>query len=143
TRPEDDPPGRGRVGDVPTVAEPPDRDRLGTWVSGHLGVDARVAELDTPAQTGFDSDIHLLRLAGTDLPDAWRGGLVLRVKGSPDLDDDARAEAALHAWLADRGFPVPRILAVVEPGPVLDRPIQIVERAAGAPMLDVLVGRPW
>lgn len=128
---------------MPDAAATIDRDRLATWASGRLGVDVAVGHLETPPQAGFDSDIHLLRLAGDALPAHWRDDLVLRVKSSAGLLDDARTEAVVHEWLADRGLPVPRILAVVEPGEVLDRPIQVIVRAPGVTMLDAVTRRPW
>ncbi len=128
---------------VAVPPEPLDRDRVATWASAHLGVEVIVEALDAPPQTGFDSDIHLLALRGRGLPPEWTRGLVLRVKGSARHLDEARTEAELHDWLADRGYPVPRILAVVEPGVLTDRPVQVIERAAGTTMLDALRRRPW
>lgn len=124
-------------------AEPLDRDRVLAWASAHLGTEVAVHALETPPQTGFDSDIHLLSLGGKGLPADWTGGLVLRVKGSAAHVEGARTEAELHGWLADRGYPAPRILAVVEPGVLTDRPVQVIVRAAGTTMLDALRRRPW
>lgn len=121
-------------------------DRLIGWVGGRTGVDPSdidVVDLRVPPQTGFDSDIWFVRLAGADLPPEWTVGLVLRAKSHASVHEAALAEATLHDWLRNEGYPVPAILAVVEPGILAAGPVQIVHEVDGPTMLDAATRRPW
>lgn len=92
---------------------------------------------------GFDSEIHLVRLAGGALPAPWRQPLVLRVKADADRFEEAQQEAEVQGWLADAGFPAPRVLAVHAPGELAPGAVQVMERAPGTMLLDALKARPW
>ncbi len=92
---------------------------------------------------GFDSYIHLLQLGGAGLPGPWRQPLVVRILPTADRADSARREADVQGWCADRAFPAPRVLAVLNPGDLLDLPVQVMERIAGVTMLDAIKRRPW
>lgn len=116
-----------------------DTEAVATWLSDHLGRPIDRVVVHGSNSSGFDSDIHFARLEGED----QAREVVLRVKGEARLVDDARREAAVHSWLSVRGYPVPRILAVVEPGVASIGPIQVMERASGASMLDAATRRPW
>lgn len=92
---------------------------------------------------GFDSAIHFVRLAGEQLDAAWSEPLVLRVKPSAERGDVAAFEAAAQDWLADRSFPAPRVLAVLEPGTISPGPVQVMQRAPGVIVLDAVLSKPW
>ena len=113
--------------------------RLGERFGGGVAL----AEPATSKGEGFDSDVYLVRFSGAALPDEWRRPLVLRVKSDAERLEEAQLEAATQAWLADRGYPAPRVLEVFAPGALVDRPAQVMERAPGALMLDRVVSKPW
>jgi aminoglycoside phosphotransferase (APT) family kinase protein len=52
-------------------------------------------------------------------------------------------EASIQGWLADRGYPAPRVLEVFAPGELLDLPTQVMERAPGSILLDAARSSPW
>jgi aminoglycoside phosphotransferase (APT) family kinase protein len=113
------------------------------WLDARYGRGVALAEPATSKGEGFDSDVYLVRFSGDALPEEWRRPLVLRIKSDGDRLDEARHEAATQAWLANRGYPAPRVLEVFAPGALLDRPAQVMERAPGALMLDSVVSKPW
>jgi aminoglycoside phosphotransferase (APT) family kinase protein len=84
-----------------------------------------------------------VRLAGSALPPEWRAPLVLRVKSDADRYGEAQREAAIQDWIADLGYPAPRVLAVLAPGELSTQPAQVMERAPGTVMLQALLRRPW
>lgn len=117
--------------------------RLAAWLTERYGAPVSV---DGPVENrgeGFDSLIYLVRYRSEALPAAWRQPLVLRVKSGVDRLDEARREAAIHDWVVARGYPAPTILAVLEPGVVHDRPVQVIERAGGVLALDQVRRAPW
>src|SRR5690606_37991901 len=107
------------------------------------GAEVALAEAPASNTDGFDSEIHLVRLAGGGLPEAWRQPLVLRVKADADRLEEAQQEADVQGWLAEAGFPVPRVLAVHPPGELAPGAVQVMERAPGTMLLDALKARPW
>ena len=109
-------------------------DRFGT---------ATVAEAPSSIGAGFDSYIHVVRLAGPGLPDEWRAPLVVRLLPSVDRTTQAREEAAAQAWSRSLGYPAPRVLEVLGPDEGFGLPAQVMERAPGVTMLDALSRRPW
>src|SRR5688572_6015273 len=112
------------------------------WVRRTIASDAALAgEVESVA--GADSSVFFVRLTGEALPDPWRRPLVLRAKPTPDRFAEAEREAAIQDWAADRGFPTPRVLTVLPPGPDGGVPVQVMERAPGAPLVDALRQRPW
>lgn len=117
-------------------------DALVAWTGQRFGGAVRLVEPPTTNDHGFDSDIHFVHLAGDVLPDEWRRPLVLRVKPDAGRISVARYEAEVHGWLADRGFPAPPVLVVLEPGVVAEGPAQVMTRAPGEMLLDVLRRRP-
>jgi aminoglycoside phosphotransferase (APT) family kinase protein len=121
--------------------EPPDA--LAQWLAERFGDPVHPAEPSASVGDGFDSAIWLVRYAGASLPGAWRMPLVLRVKADAERAGEAQREADVQAWAADRGYPAPRVLAVMDPGELLDLPAQVMERAPGPMLLDHLRRRPW
>ena len=86
--------------------------------------DGEVEVVGSPSSVGagFDSYIHLLQLGGAGLPGPWRQPLVVRVLPTADRADSARREADVQGWCADRAFPAPRVLEILDPGDLLDLP---------------------
>jgi aminoglycoside phosphotransferase (APT) family kinase protein len=128
------------VGATPTTTPP---DALAGWLADRFGGQVQLAEPATSVGDGFDSAIWLVRYSGARLPGAWRLPLVLRVKADAARAGEAQREADVQAWAADRGYPAPRVLAVMAPGELLDLPAQVMERAPGPMLLDHLRRRPW
>lgn len=118
-------------------------ERLAEWLAATHGGTVTSRTTPTSRGEGFDSDIHFVHLDGASLPMSWRRPLVLRVKADLDRYDEARREADIQDWVADQGFPAPRVLRVFAPGELLDQPVQVMERAEGTMMLDALRRRPW
>ena len=92
---------------------------------------------------GFDSAIYFVRFAGAGLPEPWTAPLVVRVKSRADQTAIAHREARTHDWLYDRGYPVPRVLDVFEPGALGPLPAQVIERAPGVVAIDAVKRAPW
>lgn len=118
-------------------------DRLVAWARQRFGGPVHLVEPPTTNEDGFDSDIHFVHLAGDALPAEWREPLVLRVKPRREGAAIARYEADVQDWLGRRGFPAPRVLAVLDPGVLDGRPAQVMTRAPGTMALDELRGAPW
>jgi aminoglycoside phosphotransferase (APT) family kinase protein len=55
----------------------------------------------------------------------------------------ARREASTQEFCARAGYPAPRVLDVLHPDDAGGVPVQVMERVAGATMLDLLTGKPW
>jgi aminoglycoside phosphotransferase (APT) family kinase protein len=104
-----------------------------------------VMVVGTPAPIGggLDSYIHAVELAGGGLPPWWERPLVVRLLPSVDRLEQAHREAAVQSWADEHGYPVPSVLAVIEPGDRLPLPTQVMERAPGGPMIEALTSRPW
>jgi aminoglycoside phosphotransferase (APT) family kinase protein len=113
------------------------------WLADRFGGPVTLADEPRQSGEGFDSTIVMARFAGPTLPGPWAAPLVLRVKSDASRHDEAIQEAAVHRWLGATGYPVPGVLAVLAPGEVLDRPVQVLERAPGALMIDRLRAAPW
>jgi aminoglycoside phosphotransferase (APT) family kinase protein len=113
------------------------------WLSERYGGAVQLVEPATSKGEGFDSMVYLVRVAGDRLPDEWRRPLVLRVKAEVDRGPEAEREAAIQGWLADRGYPAPRVLQVFGAGELLDLPAQVMERAPGELALEAIRSAPW
>lgn len=107
------------------------------------GADVALAEPPARVGTGFDSHIHLVRLVGSGLPDAWQRRLVVRLLPSRDREAQAHEEAAAQGWCEAVGYPAPRVLEVVGVDDGFGLPTQVMERAPGTTMLDALTAKPW
>jgi aminoglycoside phosphotransferase (APT) family kinase protein len=127
--------------DDPAADEPPVA--LSRWLERRFGGPVQLAEPPSAVGDGFDSATWVVRYSGATLPEPWRAPLVLRIKASADRAAEAEREAAIQAWVADRGYPAPRVLAVLAPGEVVDLPAQVMERAPGSMLLDHVRSRPW
>lgn len=92
---------------------------------------------------GLDSFIHAIALGGEGLPPEWAAPLIVRLLPSRDRIPQAIREAAVQDWASTQGFNAPKVLAVLRPEDGLDLPAQVMERAPGTTMLDVLTRRPW
>ena len=117
--------------------------RLVAVLAERYGSDVTCVERLAPATAAMDSTIIFVTLAGDGLPDAWRRPLVLRVKPDTQRYEEGRREAAVHAWLAAVGYPVPQVFEVFAPGELGSLPVQAVDRAPGRSMLDAVARRPW
>lgn len=113
------------------------------WASHRFGGVVSLVEEPSAVGAGFDSYIHLVQLAGADLPVEWRLPLVVRILPRADRLDHARGEAATQGWAADAGYPAPRVLAVLAPEELVGLPVQVMERVPGVTLLDALKRRPW
>ena len=116
---------------------------LGTWLEHRF--DGPVEVVGTPGTNtgGFDSAIYFVQYSGATLPGDWQQPLVVRVKPRHDAIGAARVEAACHEWLADCGYPVPRMLEVLDPDVVAPRPTQVMVRAPGRMLFDAVKHEPW
>lgn len=113
------------------------------WATDRFGGPVEQVVASRSVGAGFDSYIHLIHLRGPALPGEWQAPLVLRILPSVEREPQASAEAAAQGWAADRGYPVPRVLAVLAPDELLGLPAQLMERAPGVTMLDALKAAPW
>jgi aminoglycoside phosphotransferase (APT) family kinase protein len=118
-------------------------ERLAEWAAARWGGDVVVLAPATPVAGGFDAEIVRIQLGGAALAPEWRRPLVLRALPSAERSDDACDEAAVLAWCAERGYPVPEVLAVIEPGTIHPGPVQVMLRVPGVTMADIARRRPW
>lgn len=116
---------------------------LRAWAATRFGGDVAVVGVPSAIGAGFDSYIHLVDLAGDNLPASWRVPLVVRLLPSVDRLDQAHREAAVQGWAAAQGFAAPAVLEVLAPDELFGLPAQVMERAPGTTMLDALSARPW
>jgi aminoglycoside phosphotransferase (APT) family kinase protein len=106
------------------------------------GPDVAWASPPETVQSGMDSSVAFISLRGP-LPPEWRRPLVLRVHGSMDRADTSRRECAVQRWCAARGYPTPAILLEADATNGFSRPVQVMERAPGRPLLEVITSGPW
>jgi aminoglycoside phosphotransferase (APT) family kinase protein len=118
-------------------------DGLIRWLEQEHGGSVALVEPVVSKGEGFDSTVLFVRLAGAALPDPWREPLVLRVKADADRTPEAEREAEVQGWMADRGYPAPRVLRVFAAGELVDVPVQVMERAPGVLLIDRVKARPW
>ena len=116
---------------------------LGAWLERRFGGPVEVVGTPSTNTGGFDSAIHFVQYSGATLPADWRQPLVVRVKPRLDALGVACREASLQEWLADMGYPVPRVLVVLEPGVVTPLPTQVMVRAPGRVLFDAVKHEPW
>jgi aminoglycoside phosphotransferase (APT) family kinase protein len=132
---------------VPEVTDAADPNAVGEafrrWAADRFGGAVVLAEPATSTGEGFDTRIVFAQLSGEVLPANWRAPLVLRIQPSVDRIGLARREADVQNWCAAGGYPAPRVLAVIEPGDMLELPVQVMERAPGTTMLTSMTARPW
>jgi len=104
-----------------------------------------VAVADAPVLvgSGYDNRILLVRFSGKELPETWRRPLVARIASSADRVGTAQREAAIQSWCVARALPVPAVLAVIPPGDGFETPVQVMERAPGVTVAEVLTRAPW
>lgn len=117
--------------------------RLEGWAKENHGPDVRLIGEPEGNSDGFDSDIYFVRFEGESLDDRWRGPLVLRVRPEGVPVESACHEARIQNWLADSGFPAPRVLEVLDEDGPTGRPAQLMERAPGLLLIDAAKRRPW
>lgn len=117
-------------------------DTLAAWLEPAFGAPVAVVGEPSSVGEGFDADIHFVEFSGSALPAAWAAPLVVRVVPDIDRYEMARQEAALQNWCAERGYPAPRVLHVFGPGDLLDRPVQVMERAPGSMLFEEMLSRP-
>lgn len=118
-------------------------ERLRRWLEAEFGNGVAIVETPSSIDGGLDSWIHRVRFSGSALPDEWREPLVARVKRSPGDVRIARREAAIQEWCTDAGYPCPRIIAVFDPGGLLDVPVQLMELVPGSTALTAMTSSPW
>ena len=118
-------------------------ERLRRWAATRFAGEVAVVGSPAAVGMGFDSYIHLVRLAGATLPAEWAAPLVVRLLPSADRVEQAHREAVVQAWCASHGYPAPHVLAVLDPGDVFDLPAQVMDLAPGVTGLAALKARPW
>jgi aminoglycoside phosphotransferase (APT) family kinase protein len=116
---------------------------LAAWLAHRFGGHVHVAGTPVRIGEGMDTTLHRARFAGAGLPAEWRAPLVIRIQPTADRAGLARHEAAVQTWCRDHEFPVPRVLAVLDPGEVLALPVQVMQRVPGTTALAALLARPW
>ncbi len=113
------------------------------WCQARFGQAVELTELASTVGDGFDNQIVFVHPRGPAVPDSWQRPLVLRIQPDAERLETAYREAAIHGWCADRGYPAPRVLAVLEPGELFDVSIEVMERLPGVTMLRAITAAPW
>ena len=113
------------------------------WAAAQFGGAVLVTGTPTTVTGGLDSYVHFAEFRGDGLPPDWRRPLAVRVLPVADRLPQAEREAAIQTWCADSGYSAPRVLAVIDPSEAVGLPVQVMERASGSVMIDVIKRRPW
>jgi len=113
------------------------------WAADRYGGAVAVVGAPVAIGAGFDSYIHLVHLAGEELPPEWRLPVVVRLLPAADRVAQSHAEADVQGWCAARGYAAPVVHAVLAPDELFGLPAQVMERAPGVTVLDALKRRPW
>jgi aminoglycoside phosphotransferase (APT) family kinase protein len=113
------------------------------WAATRFEGDVEVVGTPAPIGRGFDSHLHLVRLAGDTLPAAWREPVVVRLLPSVDRVWQAEREATVQGWCAAHGFPAPTVHVVLTPDELFGLPAQVMALAPGVTVLDALKAKPW
>jgi len=111
---------------------------LGTFLAAHLGQPSvRFAESPEPVLHGWDTYIYMFRLDGAAgaVADEWAQPLVLRIYADPEQWTRAETETAIQRFVAGRGIPAPRPLALVDAAAPFGLPFMIMERLPGRTMV--------
>jgi aminoglycoside phosphotransferase (APT) family kinase protein len=130
-------PDIARLRDHAAVAE-----AVAEWATTKFATPVAVAASESLGG-GLDNYVHALRLTGVGLPEDWRDNLVVRVSPSTDRLESARSEMQVQNWIADQGYPAPRVFAVLFDGWQLSMPGQIARRAPGGQLLDAVKQHPF
>lgn len=118
-------------------------DALVAVAAERFGQPVALAEPASAIGEGFASHIVGVTLTGAGLPESWRRPLVLRLLPEVRRMDQARAEADVQRWCAQQGYPVPELLAVLEPDEGFGLPAHVMQRVPGVTVLDALKAKPW
>lgn len=86
-----------------------------------------------PIKRGMEGAVHGFRLEGGGLAAEWLEPLVVKVLYDATNTSSLNNSALVQGFLHQRGFPVPRPLAVEGPEAELGRPFLIMERRPEAP----------
>ena len=113
------------------------------WLEAEFGDPVEMVGSPTSIEGGLDSWIHRVRFSGAALPAEWRQPLIARVKRRADAVAMAHREADIQEWAARVGYPCPQILAVFDPGELLDLPVQIMDFVPGVTLLRATTTAPW
>jgi aminoglycoside phosphotransferase (APT) family kinase protein len=125
-------------GDPAAVAE-----ALRGWAAERFGGVVTITGPPGAIGAGFDSYIHLVHLAGDELPAAWREPVIVRLLPTADRAAQSQREADVQSWCAAQGYAAPVVHAVLAPDELFGLPAQVMERAPGVTVLDALKRRPW
>lgn len=113
------------------------------YLRGKLSVPALAyAEPPSALGDGWETYIYVFRLAGHAADEVWAAPLVLRIFPTLDLGARAEQEVAVQTFVAARGFPAPRPLAVEPAGDVLGLPFMIMGRAPGTTLFEHMSANP-
>jgi aminoglycoside phosphotransferase (APT) family kinase protein len=113
------------------------------YLAARLGAaDLRFAEPLEELTQGWETHIYAFRLAGEGLDATWARPLILRLYRGSYQPSTTVEEAALQRFVAERGYPAPRPLAVEPADGPLGWPFMVMERAPGVTMLDRMGGNP-
>ena len=114
------------------------------YLSALLGATAlRFAEPPAPLGRGFDTHIYAFRLEADGLEPRWAQPLVLRLYTTASQAEKAAKDAAVQRFASAFGYPALEPLAIE---PVAERfglPVMVMERVAGAPMLERMGVNPF
>lgn len=112
------------------------------YLSRRLGVSGlRFAQQPEAIGHGWETYIHVFRLAGDSLDPAWERTLVMRIYPSADQGERAEQEAGVQRFAVERGYPAASPLAFEPDSAALGWPFMIMEHAPGALLVE-LGGNP-
>jgi aminoglycoside phosphotransferase (APT) family kinase protein len=112
------------------------------WLAGHGHGAVTDAAPPERLTGGADFLTYAVRFAGPDLAAEWSVPLVARVPARAERFAGLQRESAIQSWVVSRGYPAPRVLAVVPPEGALPLPVQVMTRVPGVPLLSA-APRPW
>ncbi len=96
----------------------------------------------TTLSGGLDNFVHAIGLDGEALPAPWQQDLVIRIAPSQQRLTHVREEMLLQNWIADRGYPAPRVLGLLRENWNFQLPAQIAALVPGVQLLDEVKAHP-
>ena len=98
---------------------------------------SRLAYAEPPVDIPGGAGVHVHGFRLNSAPTGFAEPLVVRVWRAPGGPDAASFESCLQNTVAELGYPVPKVLLSCDDPTWLGAPFQVMERAAGAPLLRV------
>jgi aminoglycoside phosphotransferase (APT) family kinase protein len=113
------------------------------YLQARLGSDVEFASPPEALGRGFDTFIYTFAIRSEQVDPQWLQPLVLRAYPSESEATKARREASIQEFVADRGYPALKPLAIETRDQRFGLPFMIMRRVEGGTVLQAITGKPW